>query len=182
MAAPKIVIVRESLSELRKLQKANIPLIAQRLRALIEFKKNETTGISKREVAANVGVDHNSVQTWRNLYEKGGIDAILAHGRKGAKRSLITPEEHQAIEQKLKNPANGLRGYVELLDWVEQEFNKKLKYNTLLKYATRHFGSKVKVARKSHVRKDDEAVATFKKTSVASAGKSGKGKAKNTKA
>ena len=75
------------------------------------------------------------------------------------------------IEKKLKDPQNGLRGYVELLNWMEHEFNKTFKYNTVLKYAYRHFQSKIKVARKSHVKKDEEAVATFKKTLVKTAKK-----------
>jgi hypothetical protein len=70
------------------------------------------------------------------------------------------------MEQKLKDPKNGLAGYVELQEWVETEFKKEVKYNTVLKYAMRHFGSKVKVARKSHVKKDEKAVSTFKKTSL----------------
>ncbi|MFM7853175.1 MAG: hypothetical protein ACKO96_14945, partial [Flammeovirgaceae bacterium] len=43
-----------------------------------------------------------------------------------------------------------------------------IKYNTLLKYANREFGASVKVARKSHVKKDLEAVSSFKKTSLKS--------------
>jgi len=63
MAAPKQLLVTESLAQLRKLQRDNIPMIATRIRVLIESKKNETTGISKRSVAELVGVNHNSVQT-----------------------------------------------------------------------------------------------------------------------
>ncbi len=69
----------------------------------------------------------------------------------------------------------------ELLTWVEAEFNKTIKYNTLLKYTTRHFGSKVKVARKSHVKKDEEAVNAFKKTSLKSASKKAVSTRKTTK-
>ncbi|HEY0299080.1 MAG TPA: winged helix-turn-helix domain-containing protein [Arachidicoccus sp.] len=58
-----------------------------------------------------------------------------------------------------------MAGYVELQEWIEKEFQKEVKYNTVLKYAMRHFGSSVKVARKSHVKKDEQAVAVFKKTS-----------------
>ncbi len=166
MSAPKQMKIAESISALKKLQKDSISMIATRIRVIIEFKKNEAAGISKRAVAEAVGVNHNSVQTWRTLYEQGGIEAILKHGRKDGRPSNITTEEHKLIEQKLHDPKNGLRGYVELLTWVETEFKKTIKYNTLLKYATRHFGSKIKVARKSHVKKDNEAVGAFKKTSV----------------
>ena len=146
-------------------------MIAQRIRALIEFKKNEKTGISKRAVADNTGVNHNSVQTWRKLYEQGGIKAVLSYQKQAGRPSGITKEEHLLIEEKLNDPKNGLRGYTELLDWMETTFKKPFKYNTVLKYSYRHFQSKVKVARKSHVKKDPEAVAAFKKTSVKPAGK-----------
>jgi transposase len=166
MSSPKPLIIKETLVQLRKLQKDNIPMIAMRIRALIEFKKNESTGISKRAVADIIGVNHNSIQNWRTVYEKGGIEALLQHNRKEGRPSSITLEEHKIIEKKLHDPKNGLRGYVELLNWIETEFKKTIKYNTLLKYSIRHFGSKVKVARKSHVKKDATAVISFKKTSV----------------
>ena len=78
---------------------------------------------------------------------------------------------HKQIEKLLNNPKNGIRGYVELLEWVRKELSKDMKYITLLKYTQRHFGSKIKVARKSHVKKDDFLVETFKKTSVKNAKK-----------
>ena len=53
--------------------------------------------------------------------------------------------------------------YSELLEWVNKEFSKDIKYITLVKYTQRHFGSKIKVARKNHVKKDDALVETFKK-------------------
>jgi transposase len=176
MAHPKKIIIKESLEELRRLQKRSVSLIAIRIRALIETKRAGEAGISKRELAARIGVDPNSIQSWRRLYEQGGIASILQHGRIGFKPSILNAEEHAAVEAKLHNPKNGLRGYVELQQWIEQEFGKKMLYNTVLKYCVRHFGSKSKVARKSHVKKDDKAVETFKKTSVNSAGKSSKKK------
>jgi transposase len=166
MALPKQIIVTEKLSELKTLLKKASPLIGPRLRVLIEIKKHEKTGISKRELARLVGVDPNSVQTWRTLYAQGGLSALQKHKKTGFKPSVFTPLEHLAIEKKLKDPANGLRGYSELLTWVEHEFKKQIKYNTLLKYSMRNFGSKIKVARKSHIKKDEQAVSAFKKTLV----------------
>ena len=181
MASPKTIIVVETIAELKKLQKASIPMIANRIKALLEFKKNEKTGISKRAVADNIGVNHNSVQTWRTLYGQGGIEAILYYQKQTGRPSDITKEEHLQIEKKLHDPKNGLRGYVELLSWMETEFKKTFKYNTVLKYSYRHFQSKIKVARKSHVKKDEEAVSTFKKNLVNPAKKSAKTETLNTK-
>ena len=63
---------------------------------------------------------------------------------------------------------NSIWYYTELLTWVEHEFKKKIKYNTLLKYSIKNFGSKIKVDRKSHIKKDEQALSTFKKTLVKS--------------
>lgn len=171
MALPKQIEVKETLQELKSLLKTATPMIAPRIRVLIEIKKAGKTGVSKRELAELVGVNQNSAQTWRTLYLKGGIIALCSHNRIGFKKSVFTAEEHQAMEQKLKDPKGGLRGYVELLAWVEKEFKKQVKYNTLLKYSIKHFGTKIKVARKSHINKNEEAVSAFKKTSVKSVSK-----------
>jgi transposase len=54
--------------------------------------------------------------------------------------------------------------------WVEKHLIEGINYNSLRHYVKRHFGAKLKVPRKSHIRKDKEAVATFKKSSSESAG------------
>lgn len=171
MAKPIQVAIKESIKELKAFQRQQGELVSKRMRVLIELKKHEKTGISKRELADITGINHNSITKWRKMYINGGVSALLVHGRIGFKKSLISDVEHKAIEKKLKDPKNGLRGYVELLDWVNKEFKKEFKYITILKYASRHFGSKIKVARKSHVKKDEESVEAFKKSSVKSSKK-----------
>jgi transposase len=133
------------------------------------LKQNEKEGISKREVAKLAGVDPNSVQNWRTLYLNSGIDGLLKHQKTGFKPSVFNAIEHNMLETKLNNSQNGLQGYVELKDWIEKESGKAFNYNTLLYYCIRNFKSSVKVARKSHIKKDENEVNTFKKTSDESA-------------
>jgi len=168
MAKPIQLTIKESIKDLKSLQRSQGELLSKRLQVLIELKKHEKTGISKRDLSDITGINHNSITKWRQMYIAGGTSSLLVHGRIGFKKSLINATEHKAIEKKLKDPKNGLRGYVELLDWVNKEFKKEFKYITILKYATRHFGSKIKVARKSHVKKDQDLVDAFKKSSVKS--------------
>ena len=169
MALPFQITVKETIAELRALQRKHGELIKKRLLMLIEIKKHEKTGISKRELSDITGINHNSIVKWRKVYKTQGIAPLLKHGRKGGfKKSLISKEEHDQIEKLMKNPKSGVRGYTELLEWVNKEFSKDLKYITVLKYAQRHFGTKIKVARKSHVKKDEDKVEAFKKTSVKS--------------
>lgn len=172
MAHPFKITVKESIPELRKLQRKSGELVGKRLLMLIEIKKHEKTGISKRDLSKITGINHNSIVKWRNQYNKEGIQPLLTHGRIGGfKKSVVSKEEHTKIEKKLNDPKNGIRGYRELLEWVKKDLGKDMKYITLLKYAQRHFGSKIKVARKSHVKKDDALVDTFKKTLVKNARK-----------
>jgi transposase len=165
MARPKIIVIKESEKEIRSLLKQSIPFIAQRLRVLLVLKQNENSGISKREVAKLAFVDSNSVQNWRKLYIKDGIDGLMSHKKTGFKPSVFNKDEYNKLKEKLNDPQNGLQGYVELKAWLEKETGKLFKYNTLLFYCIRNFKSSVKVARKSHVKKDETEVETFKKTS-----------------
>ncbi|MBK8444078.1 MAG: helix-turn-helix domain-containing protein [Sphingobacteriales bacterium] len=168
MSFPKIIQIKETIKELKVLQRRSIPLIAKRINILIVLKKHEHTGISKREVSNLTGINHNTVLKWRNIYAKEGIEAFLKHGRIGFKPSIIKDNEREQLEKILTNPSNGIVGYTELLNWVNTELHKDMKYITLVKYVQRNFNTKIKVARKSHVKKDEKAVEAFKKTSIKS--------------
>jgi transposase len=168
MSLPKQIIIKESFSELKELQRKSGYLIAKRIQVLIEFKKNQTVGISKRDLSDKTGINHNSITKWRNLYLKEGIHALLIHGRIGFKKSIIDTKSHKAIEKLLNDPKNGIRGYKELQQWITTNLHVEVEYSTLVKYSIRHFGTKIKVARKSHVKKDEKQGEVFKKTLVRS--------------
>jgi transposase len=90
-------------------------MIAKRIQALLIFKRNEDSGLSKRLVADEIGVNHNSVQTWRTLYIEGGIKLLMLHSKTGYKPSKITAEQELALKEQLNNPLNGMAGFIELL-------------------------------------------------------------------
>ena len=165
MAHSKKMVIKETEKEIKNLLKQSIPFIGQRLKVLLILKQNEETGISKREVAKLALVDPNSVQKWRTLYLNAGIDGLLKHKKTGFRPSVFSQEEHLKIKEKLNDPQNGLQGYVELKEWIENESGKVFNYNTLLYYCIRNFKSSVKVARKNHVKKDEGQGDAFKKTS-----------------
>lgn len=171
MAHPKKFLINETEKEIKKLMRGSTAFIGQRLRVLLLLKQNEDNGISKRDLAKIAGVDPNSVQKWRTLYINNGIEGLIKHDRIGFKPSVFTKIEHDKLEAILNNPENGLQGYVELKAWIEKESGKTFNYNTLLFYCIRNFSSSVKVARKSHVKKDENQGDAFKKTLDKSANK-----------
>jgi transposase len=158
--------VKESTQELRLVLKSVIPFLQPRVKLLLCMKKYGDKPVSKRELMDQTGLCSYSVHKWRTLYNTGGLDNLLKHNKKGFKPSKLTAEQHKKLELKLNDPENGIRGYKELQEWVFKEFKSQIAYNTLLKYCVKNFGSKVKVARKYHAKKDDNLVNTFKKTSV----------------
>jgi transposase len=173
MAHAKVIIIPETEKDIKSLIKKSTPFIAQRLRVLLILKQHETTGISKREVSLLAGVCSGSVQKWRTLYIRDGIDGLLKHNKIGYKPSVFTSAERIKIQEKLNNPENGLHGYVELKEWIRQELGKDVLYRTVVNYCVTNFHSSVKVARKSHINKDVDKVDDFKKTLDKSAKKSG---------
>ena len=124
MAKPIQIAIKESIKELKALQRGLGELLSKRVRVLIELKKHEKAGISKRDLSEITGINHNSITKWRKMYIAGGASSLLTHGRIGFKKSLISEAEHNAIENKLNNPKNGLRGYIELQDWLNQKYNR----------------------------------------------------------
>ncbi len=171
MATPTIFQIKESESQIKKMMRATHPMISKRLQALLIFKQNEYQGISKREVALKIGVNHNSIQTWRKLYIDGGISSLISHSKKSNIVSVITKEQESILKEQLYNPNNGFVGFTEFLQWFNESQNTNIKYKTFYAFLVRKFNAKVKVARKSHAKKDQQAVEDFKKTSVKSAKK-----------
>jgi len=173
MALAFQLTVSESIGELRALQRRHGELIGKRLLMLITIKRHEPAGgISKRTLSELTGINHNRIVKWRQLYLQKGIAPLLVHGRGGgAKKSVVSTQNHARIAEKLKDPENGIRGYTELLQWAKEELSMDICYITLLKYVQRHFGASIKVARKSHVKKEAAVVDTFKKTLPGNAGR-----------
>lgn len=158
--------VKESLKELKALHKKASALQKPRLFMLIKMKESGTEGVTKQQLMELVGASGQSLQTWRTNYKNGGLSLLLSHKKGGYKKPSFNQKEKLELEKLMCNPQNNINGYKELQYWVKNEFKKEIKYNTLLKFMVNTFKTKVKVARKSHIKKDDELVSVFKKTSV----------------
>ena len=170
MTPPKRFLIKEDMATLRTaLRHSKNEMLRKRVRTLMVFKKHERTGISKRAVARLAGIDPDSAQNWRDAYMEGGLTGLLAHEKKSNRVGQIKPHHREALREKLHDPQNGLRGFTELLAWFNAEFGAQVKYHAMNKFVKRNYGALCKVARKSHVKKDPEAVGAFKKTSRSNA-------------
>jgi len=129
------------------------------------MQKEGEQGISKAELMQRVGVCGQSINNWRKAYRNGGLSLLLSHKKTGFKPSVFTEAEKTELGILVNNQQNGIVGYVEPQRWVKDKFEKDVRYITLVKFMQRNFKTKIKVARKSHIKKDIKAVEAFKKTS-----------------
>jgi transposase len=163
MAKAKDIHVKENTHELKQLLKEQSKQTMRNRIIMLQQIKRSTKLLSKNELADLVGVNHNSIQKWRRLYETKGIKGLLQQTRGGKRWQVITPLAHTAIEKRLKNPLDAFVSFEELRRWVDEHYIPGIKYVTLNAYVKKNFGAKLKVARKSHVQKDLTAVEAFKK-------------------
>jgi len=162
MAVLKLLSISESSVDLKRLQKQHPPYLAIRLQMLLLMKSKCIH--SKRGLSDVLGVSANTVQSWKTMYAKGGLDALLDYKRGGNKPSVISPSNEEKIVSKLSDPYDAPRSFKELQQWVDEHLIKGINYHTLNKFVKRKYQAKIKVARKSHVAKDEQAVVAFKKT------------------
>jgi transposase len=162
MARVLQIEVKESIQELRLSLKGSSSRIRPRIQMLLEIKKS-ITPLTKNELAEKVGVNHNSITSWRKIYRAGGLALLSKHNQGGKRKVVIDTRTHKAIAKRITSATEGFRSYKELQEWVDKKYIPGIKYITILKYVQDKFGAKLKSSRKSHIKKDIEAIEAFKK-------------------
>lgn len=152
--------IRETISELRSLQK-RYPSKIKLLQMLILFKQQGS--LSKYVIAEQLGSSQSSVGKWRTIYITQGIEGLLLENRGGTKAAKITTSAEKQLSNRLNNPKEGFRSFIEIQQWLASEFGIEMEYHAVNKYVKRKFGARLKVSRKSHVLKSPADEAVFKK-------------------
>ncbi len=155
--------IKESISELSEIQKKQPSIKAERrVLCLILLKSNK---FSKQELLADyLGIGRQCLVRWLSLYRKSGIDGILLSPSRSKPSKIITQEIHQGLSAKVKDATNPLFGYWDAQRWIREEFNTEVKYHWLRAYMIKHFKTKLKSPRKSHLNKGEQAAESFFKT------------------
>lgn len=159
--------VAESLDQLRSLLKAETdPLRKARLHALYLHKLG--TYRYRKDIAEAVGYGRNAVGRWFSAYETGGLPALLHVGISGAKdRPLgLSSEAIAGLKSRLSDPQENFGSYTEAYQWAKETYEITISYRWFHKLLHNRMGAKLKVARKSNVRKDPQKEADFKKNSA----------------
>lgn len=135
---------------------------SQQLNCLILIKSEKYSNL--HEVAEHLGVHYSSLQRWLKEYKAKGLESLLAPVTRNKPSKIITPQMHQAIEQRLKSTENPFSGYVEVQEWLKKEFKADVNYKWLWAYMRNKMKSRLKVPRKTNAKKAPGSEESFFKT------------------
>jgi transposase len=161
MAILQTITVKETSEELSALIRNASSTSKPRLKMLLAITQGIT---STQELAQGAKVNRDSIRKWKKKYIEGGLTGLLEDKRGGNNPSAITMEQKLQLEKRLSDPKGGFTSYKEAVGWINETFNLKMGYHATNKYIKRHFRVKFKVGRKTHINKDENAAALFKKT------------------
>ena len=137
----------DSLLDLLEKYKSN-NMIYKRIKLIILCKKHETEGISKEELHRRTGFSGQSIINWQRLYEQGGIELLITHGRKSNRESIFTSSEQKQIIEKYSNDHISISG---LRNWVQENLGKDIKYITLYKFIQKKCPKKIQSQTSPHL-------------------------------
>ncbi len=157
------IAIEESLKDLGKdFRDSKNFKVRQRIQSLILLKEGKFK--RQADLAAYIGIDHSSLKRWIKQYKTSGYTSLITLKSGGNYKGVISESLHRALESKVNDSEDPLLGYWHAVAWVEENFNQDINYQTLRSYLIRHFQTKKKHPRKSHYKKDQQALEVFKKT------------------
>lgn len=147
----------ESAEQLLKMSKKIAhPLAGARLRAFYLYKSGQAKEYG--QIAAAVGYEPHAVGSWFRLYKQQGLQACLQIDPGGHKRaSQIAGKVGKVLEQlkaKRADPNNYFTSYKQIHQWLQTEHQISLSYAHVHWFVHRQLGAKLKVVRKSNLKKD----------------------------
>ncbi len=163
MGKKALIIVKESKVELESLRKKQTSLaMERRVLWLLQFKSKKDS--KREETASKVNISLSTQERWIKLYMNKGIEKFLISNKNNHKSNIITDEIHLALKVRMNSSESPLLGYWDAVEWINEEFGVEIKYHWLRKYLISHFKTKLKSPRKSHYKKDEQAIEAFLKT------------------
>jgi transposase len=144
-------IIHESADELKQfLARERHPVKQQRLHALYLLASGQAR--FRSDVARLLGLDRNTVGRWLDHYEHGGLPALLQVYVPAGKRKPLSADQLARLRHRLADP-QGFASYDAVRQWIQDTMGVTLTYNATHKLVRYQLGAKLKVARRSHIKK-----------------------------
>jgi len=155
------ISIKEDINYLNKsYSKARSRLAQDRIKTLLLV--SEKKYHFQSDIAKKLGRNEKTVRDWLKLYATEGFSSLIKVKSGGNNRRTLSDDVINLIGQKVTDPTTTITSYVELQLLLEVQTNQKVAYGALYSHCRRKFKTKLKVARKSHYKKDPNAEAFFK--------------------
>jgi transposase len=123
-----------------------------RLHLLVLLKSGQIT--SRGQAATHLALHRNTVATWLRSYQDGGLAALLTYKEAGAPagQKTLPPAVFAQLQARLAT-SSGFASYVELQQWLREEFGVEVPYTTLHGIVHYQLKAKLKRPRPRHTKK-----------------------------
>ena len=163
MSRPLNIFILETADELKQLMHAQQkPKLKERIHALYLLKNGRAKKL--QDLVDFLGRSTSTIESWLTRYRKGGLLGLLAWNYHGGQPPAIPEPVLTELREKLSQP-QGFKSYGEIQHWLREEYGLEIHYKTVHQTVHYKLKAKLKVARPTHIKRDDTAVVEFKKNS-----------------
>ena len=154
-----------------RLHRERDPKRKPRLHLLVLIKSGQVT--SRRQAATHLALHRNTVAAWLHRYRAGGLEALLTYKEAGAPagQKTLPPAVLAQLQARLAT-SSGFASYVELQQWLREEFGLDVPYTTLHGIVRYQLKAKLKRPRPSHAKKTLPRQRTLSNSARAASGQS----------
>ena len=93
-----------------------------------------------------------TVGHWLEAYEAGGLENLLERRYPPGRLPSLTEEERAILRAELEKP-EGFQSYAQIQQYIADTFGVEMKYKAVYALVHDKWGAKLKVPRKSHIKK-----------------------------
>jgi transposase len=143
--------IQETPTELQQLLRATRDARhQQRVQALYLLRTQQAR--TRLQVARLLGVNRDTVGRWLVAYTQGGLPQLLTIAKAPGKPPLLSEAMRQALRERLAQP-QGFASYKSIWQWLRQDYGLTIAYKTVHRFVRYTLRAKLKVPRKSHIKK-----------------------------
>ena len=163
MSRPLTVFITETAAELKQLMHAQQKAkLKERLQALYLLKNGRAKTL--QDLVDFLGRSKSTIESWLTLYRKKGVLGLLTWNYHGGQPPAIPEPVLTEWRDKLSH-SQGFKSYGEIQQWLKEEHGLEIHYKTVHQTVHYKLKAKLKVARPTHLKREDTAVVEFKKNS-----------------
>jgi transposase len=153
MGRVKKIEIKESSTELLKaIRGEKRPIVHARLQALYLYQSGQAQDYGS--IGQQVGYERHTVGKWFKQYSHQGLSGCqqLEMGKKSG--SIISGKALAELKEKLNSATEYFTSYKQIHQWLAQEHHLQLSYEHVHRFVRYKLQAKLKVVRKSNLKKD----------------------------